>query len=178
MRTLGFRTHILLVAIGAIGVLAALGRPWYARPPALVEQPDGFVGSGPLYGLADGLERWLTDPTGVTGWHALGSWGVALAGLSVFAAACAAACLSPALQGLVREPLRYASFAAFAIAAWKLVDQPGPNASLELRLGALVGVAAAAMVWISAQGVAGAPSRRRVEPTRYTPPPPPLYDAR
>ena len=29
MRTLGFRTHVLLAIAGAIGVLYSLGRPWY-----------------------------------------------------------------------------------------------------------------------------------------------------
>jgi hypothetical protein len=179
MRTLGFRTHILLVIAGAVGVLGALGRPWYDTPPAPVERTGDFVGSGPLYGLADTLERWLTASGGVTGWHALGTWGTVLAALSLCSVAGALACLTPALQGLAREPLRYLSFAAFAVAVWKLVDQPGANAALELRVGAFAGVAAAGMLWICAQGVAGAPSRRRVEPSRYTPPPAPtIYDPR
>ena len=30
MRTLGFRTHVLLAVAAAVGVIAALGSPWYA----------------------------------------------------------------------------------------------------------------------------------------------------
>jgi hypothetical protein len=176
MRTLGFRTHVLLVVAGAIGVLGSLSRPWYAKPPATPVGDD--YGTGPLYGLSDALQRWVTDPAGTTGWNALGDWATALAGLSALAALCAIVSLLGA-QGIVREPLRYGSFAVVVIAVWHLVDSPGPNAALELRLGAFVGVASATMLWVSAQGVANAPTRRRVEPMHYTPPPaPPVYDAR
>jgi hypothetical protein len=178
MRTLGFRTHVLLVIAGAVGVFGALSRPWYAKPPAPAAPTGDGVGTGPLYDLSDALQRWVTEPGGITGWDALGHWATALAGLSVLAAVCAAISLV-GVQGIVREPLRYGSFAVAAIAVWHLVDSPGPNDALELRLGAFVGVASAAMLWISAQGVANAPSRRRSEPVHYTPPPaPPAYDAR
>ena len=175
MSTLGFRTHVLLVFAGAAGVLASLSRPWYAKPPA--DSAGDEYGTGPLYGLSDALQRWVSDPGGITGRDALGHWATALAVLSGLAALCAILSLV-GVQGLVREPLRYGSFAIAVIAVWHLVDSPGPNAALELRLGAFVGVASAVMLWVSAQGVASAPSRRRSEPVRYTPPPaPPLYDA-
>ena len=32
MRTIGFRSNILFAIAAAIGVVAALGRPWYGRP--------------------------------------------------------------------------------------------------------------------------------------------------
>jgi hypothetical protein len=170
MRTLGFRTHVLLVLAGAIGVVASLGRPWYGRPPAHPADESA------LYGLFDTVQRWVRDPGGTTGWEALGTSGQVLAALSLGAAACAMACLLPGVQAVVREPLRYGSFAAFGVAVWRLVDSPGPNAELELRLGAFIGLVSATMVWVSAQGVANAPLRRRAAPPRYTPPPPPLYE--
>jgi hypothetical protein len=177
MSTLGFRTHILLVVAGAVGVLGSLSRPWYAKPPTPVDSGDG-LGTGPLYGLSDALQRWITDPGGTTGWDALGHWATALAGLSALVALCAIVSLAGA-QGIVREPLRYGSFAVAVIAIWHLVDSPGPNDALELRLGAFVGVASAMMLWVSGQGVANAPTRRHSEPLHYTPPPaPPAYDAR
>ena len=169
MRTLGFRTHVLLVVAGAVGVLGSLSRPWYAKPPA---PTDAEFGTGPLYGLSDALQRWTTDPGGTTGWNALGHWATALAALSALAALGAVLSLA-GMQGIVREPLRYGSFAVAVIAAWHLFDSPGPNDALELRLGAFVGVASAVMLWVSAQGVANAPIRRRAEPVHYTPPPAP-----
>jgi hypothetical protein len=170
MRTLGFRTHILLVLAGAIGAVASLGRPWYAKPPAHLRDESA------LYGLFDTIQRWARDPSGTTGWDALGVSGQVLAALCLGAAVCAAACLLPGVQAMVRQPLRYGSFAAFGVAVWRLVDSPGPNTELELRLGAFIGLVSATMLWVSAQGVANAPLRRRATPPRYMPPPPPVYE--
>jgi hypothetical protein len=179
MRTLGFRTHVLLVVAGAIGVLASLGRPWFGpAPPPLPDNSTTFDVHGPLYGLLDAMGRWVSEPAGKTGWETLGTSGQVLAGVSLLAAVCAVGCFVPALQGLVAEPLRYVSFAAFGLTVWRVIDSPGPNEALELRLGALIALGSATMLWVSAQGVASAPSRRRVAPPRYTPPPPPVYEAR
>jgi hypothetical protein len=181
MRTLGFRTHVLLVLAGAVGVLASLGRPWYGpAPKPLPDNSEIFDLHGPLYGLSDAMQRWVSDPTGTTGWDALGPSGVALAAVAGIAALLAVACMVPSLQLLAREPLRYLSFGAFGVAVWRLGDSPGPNDELELRLGALIAFVSATMLWVSAQGVANAPARRRVPPPTYTPPPPPVfeYDAR
>lgn len=177
MRTLGFRTHVLLVLFGAVGVIGSLSRPWYARPPKVVPA-DTSVGSGPVYDLAGSLQRWVTDPGGKTGWDALGAWATALAALSALSALLALLCLLPGAQVTMRELLRYASFAVIAIAIWRLFDSPGPNSALELRLGAFIGVVAATMLFICAQGIASAPLRQRTAPARYTPPPPPVYQPR
>ena len=74
MRTLGFRTHVLLAVAAAVGVIAALARPWYAAAPPAATAADG-VGSihGPVDSLAAGIERWISETAGTTGWDALGS---------------------------------------------------------------------------------------------------------
>ena len=57
MRTLGFRTHVLLALAAAVGVVAALARPWYAPAiPAPAADLDG-----PLYTLTDTIDRWLGE---------------------------------------------------------------------------------------------------------------------
>jgi hypothetical protein len=174
MRTLGFRTHVLLVLAGAVGVVASLGRPWYGgQPVPAADDSSAFDVHGPLRAALDALQRWGGDPGGTTGWESLGPWAAGLAAVGVAAAACGLGSLAPALQVAVREPLRYLSFAAVAIVAWRLFDPPGPNAALEPRLGALVGAVSALMLWVCAQGVANAPAQRRVERTSYSPPPPP-----
>jgi hypothetical protein len=166
MRTLGFRTHILLVIAGAVGVVASLGRPWYGRAPApLPDNTTRFEVHGPLQGFLDAMVRWVTASDGTSGWDALGTSGQVIAGLALGAAVCSFACLLAPLQAIVSVPLRYLSFATFLVTLWRVVDSPGPNAELELRLGALVGLIGAAMVWISAQGVANAPLRKRVAPS-------------
>jgi hypothetical protein len=165
MRTLGFRTHALLAVAAAIGVVAALAEPWYA--PAPVPQApaaDGVaVGSlhGPVDGLAAGMQRWITDSAGTSGWDALGVWGTILAVCAGLTALGALGCLVPAIQGVAREALRYGALAAFGVALWKLIDTPGPNALMEPRLGAFVAVGAALIAVSSGSAVAGAPLRRR-----------------
>ena len=179
MRTLGFRTHILLVVAAAVGVIGALARPWYAAapPPPLPEAAGAGSMQGPVDGLAAGIDRWLSQTTGTPGWDALGVWGTVIAALAAATALAAAGCLVPAVQGIARELLRYGALACAGIVVWKLVDTPGPNAELELRFGAFVAAGAALIAFSSGTAVAATPLRhRRTAPGAYTPassPPPP-----
>ena len=180
MRTLGLRTHALLAVAAAAGVIAALARPWYAAaPPA--ETAAGGVGSmqGPVDSLAAGMERWISQTEGTTGWDALGVWGTVIAALAAVVGLGALGCLVPALQGVARELVRYGAFACAAVVVWKLIDTPGPNAELELRFGAFVGAAAALIAFSSGSAVAATPLRhRRTTPAGYSPAPaPPRYEA-
>jgi hypothetical protein len=179
MRTLGFRTHVLLVLAGAVAVIAGLGGHWYARAPLPVPDEDLPMGdvNGPLNGFFHGLQRWVGDPGGRTGWDALGASGQVLAALAGFCALAALGCMAPSIQRHVSELLRWAGLAVLGIVAWRLADPPGPNAVWELRHGALIAAAGALVVAASAQTVAGAPNRRPiVTPTYVAPPPPPAYE--
>ena len=162
MRTLGFRTHALLTFAAAVGMIAALAEPWYGLAPRPA-QADTAIGTidGPVDGLAAGMQRWVTDGVGTSGWDGLGTWGSVLAGLAALTAVGALGCLIPATQGVAREALRYGSIGAFGVAVWKLIDTPGPNQLMEPRLGAFIAVAAALIAVTSASAVAGAPLRRR-----------------
>ncbi len=180
MRTLGFRTHVLLAIAGAIGVLYSLGRPWYGA--ALLAEPESETGigdiHGPLNAFFDGVKRWATSADGVAGWQALDHWGQMVAAMVAVAVLGSLACLAPGLQVLGRDLARYGSLAALAIVAWKLVDPPGDNAVFELRSGALIAGVFSIMLFVSASGVANAPLRRKVAPRRFqAPPPPPAYGA-
>jgi hypothetical protein len=175
MRTLGFRTHVLLAVAAAVGVIAALARPWYAAAPPAVAEAAG-VGSlqGPVDRLAAGMQRWVSETEGNTGWEALGVWGSVIAALAAATAVGALGCLVPALQGIAREALRYGALACVAVVVWKLVDTPGPNSELELRFGAFVAAAAALIAFSSGAAVAATPLRHRTTgPAPYTPPPAP-----
>jgi hypothetical protein len=180
MRTLGYRTHVLLAVAAAVGVIAALGRPWYGKGPQTVEDTTGSIGTlqGPVEGVAEGMVRWFTEPVGTTGWDALGVWATVLAALAALAAVAALTCLVPSLQGVARELLRYGALACVGIAAWKLIDPPGSNAAFEPRFGAFVAAAAALVALSSGSALAAAPLRRRRPVATFTPPPsPPRYDA-
>ena len=162
MRTLGYRTNAVLAVAAAVGVIAALGRPWYAGAPGPIEEASGIrTLQGPTDGAFQGATRWFSEGAGITGWDALGVWGTVLAALALLTAAGALACLVPALQGAAREVLRYGALACVAVVVWKLVDQPGPNDALELRFGAFVAAGAALLAVSSGGAVAGAPLQRR-----------------
>jgi hypothetical protein len=162
MRTLGFRTHVLLAVAAAFGVVYALGKPWYAPAPSATETSAATLG-GSTDGIRGTLERLATESAGTTGWDALGVWGTVLAVLAMVTALGALGCLAPGLQGVAREVLRYGGLACFALVAWKVLDHPGDG--LELRIGAAVAGAAALVACTSGSAVASAPLRRRQRPT-------------
>jgi hypothetical protein len=162
MRTLGFRSHTLLAIAAAVGVIAALGQPWYAAAPRVVADNSDKIGSlhGPVEGLTAGIGRWVGETAGTSGWDALGSWAIVLAALAALTALGGLGCLIPATQGVAREALRYGALALFGIAVWKLIDTPGPNAAMEPRYGAFVATACALAAVTSGSAVASAPLRR------------------
>jgi hypothetical protein len=175
MRTLGYRTHVLLALAAAAGVVATLGRLWYAPAPDAKPKGTADIGdiNGPLNALFEGIKRWVTSQDGSSGWDALGHWGVALAAMAAVAALGAFACMVPALQPLGRDLLRYGALAVFGIGLWKLVDPPGSNATHELRHGALAAFGCALVLVTCAMGVANAPLRRKTPRRSYEAPQPP-----
>src|SRR3954468_8560911 len=179
MRTLGFRTHVLLAIAGAIGVLSSLSRPWYgaAPPPPKEEASDIGDINSPLNAFFDGVKRWVSNADGLTGWQALDHWGQIIAATAIVAALGSLACLAPPLQVLGRDLARYGALAALAVVAWKLVDPPGANDAFELRYGALLAGVSAIVLFTCASGVANAPLRRKLPRRAYqAPPPPPAYE--
>jgi hypothetical protein len=179
MRTHGFRTHALLALAAAVGVIAALGRPWYAAAPRPVEDDLDTIGKlhGPVDGLTNGIARWFSETSGATGWDSLGTVGTAIAAMAALTALGALGCLVPPIQGAAREALRYGALACLGLVLWKLIDTPGPNQVLEPRYGAFMATAAALIAFTSGGAVASAPLTRRRAATPYVPPAaPPRYE--
>jgi len=180
MRTLGYRTHILLAVAAAAALIATLGRPWYGVPPVLDAEEEKAIGElhGPVERLTEAVSRWASETAGTAGWDVLGTWGLVLAGLAGLAAAGALGCLLPGLQGVAREALRYGGLACLALVLWKLFDTPGPNADLEPRYGVFAALGAALLLVTSGAPVASAPlqSRRRPAPAHVAPAAPPAFE--
>jgi hypothetical protein len=158
MRTIGFRSNVLFAIAAAVGVIAALGRPWYA--PAVKGDEDAQMES-----LFNGIGRAFTEPDGRTGWDAFTKADQLIA-LLVLA-------MVPTVQRHVQALARWTSLAAFVVVVVKLLDEPGVNANVEPRYGLLVALLASGVLLASALTVAGAPSRRRQPVRTYTPPPAP-----
>jgi hypothetical protein len=170
MRTIGFRSNVLVAIAAAFGVIAALGKPWYGPSvPATDARMEDLFG---------GIGRSLTEPDGTSGWVALHTTDQVLAGLAVATAAMLILTLVPALQQQMQPLARWSALGTVGIVLYALIDGPGTTAMAEPRPGVLLALAASLVLLASTWTVAAAPSRRRVAPKTYTPPPPaPVYDA-
>jgi hypothetical protein len=174
MRTLGFRTHVLLTLAACGALAAALGMPWYGASP---RQQSGL--DGPMDDLLATIGRAVGATDGTTARAALAGWAPTLSGLVAFTALMTVLCLAARVQGVAREGLRLGALATLGVVAWKLVAHPHE----ELRHGALIAGAAAIVLVASAFAVAAAPVRRRGAPrfghpgVYVPPPPPPVYDS-
>jgi hypothetical protein len=171
MRTLGFRTHVLLTLLACGGLLAALGMSWSASGPERESE-------GTLDHALEGLGRVVGAADGIAAREALGGWAVLLTSLAVLTAVTAVLCMLAVAHGLSRELLRLSALAILGIVAWKMIDPPGD----ELRRGALVAAASALVLVASAFAVASTPLKRRRgprfgHPGVFVPPPaPPRWD--
>ncbi len=174
MRTLGFRTHVLLTLAACGALAAALNMPWYGSSG---KRDSGL--DGPMDDLFAAIGRAVVAADGVAGRDALGSWAPALSAVAAFTALMTLLCLIAPVQGVAREGLRLGALAALGLVAWKLVSHPQE----ELRHGALMAGAAALVLVVAAFTVAAAPVKRRAAPrfghpgVYVPPPPPPSYDS-
>jgi hypothetical protein len=165
MRTIGFRTNILFAIAAAFGVIAALGRPWYG--------PSAPASDAQMEDLFDGLARAVGEPGGTAGWEALQTSDQMIAGLAVATVALLTLTLVPTLQRHMQPLARWGALATVGVVLYTLVDGPGTTAMAEPRQGLLLALGASLVLLTSAWTVAEAPTRRRVAPKTYTPPPAP-----
>jgi hypothetical protein len=179
MRSLSLRANVLLTCLAAAALVATLGRPWYDAAPGASADGETPIGAlpGTMEGFFSGLARSFGASSGTSGWAALSTADTLLAGVAALVAACALASLAAALQDAVRPMLQIAALAALGIVVVKLFDQPGENAAVELRHGALLALASAAALLSCAAGVTTAPVRRRHVTRTYQPPPPPQFES-
>jgi hypothetical protein len=181
MRTLGFRTQALLAVAAAIGVIASLGRAWYAPSPASAAPEQEKLGELQV-GFFASVERALVGVDGRTGWETLGAWGTGIAALAGLAALGALVALVPQLQAAGRELLRAASVLLAGVVVWRLLDRPDQHLALELRQGAVLAMVCAVGLMSFAAAVAAAPLRRRAQRTSFAAPvevapvPAPVFD--
>lgn len=182
MRTLGFRSNVLFVIAASVGLVASLGRPWYA--PAFMSAPaegDPLVGEvqGPVEGFFSRLAREFTATDGTTGWHVFTTTDMVLCGLVTLVSLSALALLVPPLQMVAREILRAAALALLGVVVVKLANVPDEIGLVERRQGAWIALGVTGIAVSSAFSVCAAPIRRR-RPGRSlyeTPPPAPVMSA-
>ena len=177
MRTLGFRSNVLFVIAACAGLLASLGRAWYA--PAMVTPTtpagDPLVGEvqGPVEGFFSRLAREFTATDGTTGWHAFTTADMVICGLVALIVLTALAIMVPLLQSVAREVLRIAALALLGIVVVKIAHVPDEMGLAERRQGAWIALGVTGIAVSSAFSLCAAPlHRRRPGRSLYDTPPP------
>ena len=162
MRTIGFRSNVLFVIAAAVGLLAALGRPWYAQAP--VQTPEeARIGDvqGPVEQFFSRLAREFTTENGTTGWAAFHSTDTLLAVLVAIAIVTALGTLIAGVEQPCREVLRLATLAMLGIVVVKLANTPDTVGLVERRQGAWIALGVTGIMASSASTLYNAPLRRK-----------------
>jgi len=136
MRTIGYRTNVLFILAAAFGLLAALGRPWYASAPASLGE-EARIGEmrGTVEASFARLAREVTARDGARGWEAFTSTDAILVALLAVAVVTAIGSLWSAIEQPCRELLRLVTLAMLGIVVVKLVNTPDTIGLVERRQG-------------------------------------------
>ena len=162
MRTIGYRTNVLFILAAAFGLLAALGRPWYASAPASLGE-EARVGEihGPVEAAFARLGREITASDGMQGWDAFTSTDTILVGLLAVAVVTAIGSLWPGIELTCRELLRLVTLAMLGIVVVKLVNTPDTIGLVERRQGAWIALGVTGIMASSASTLYAAKLTRR-----------------
>jgi membrane protein implicated in regulation of membrane protease activity len=162
MRTIGFRSNVLFIIAAAVGLLASLGRAWYAPTPAATPE-ETRIGDvhGPVEEFFMRLSRELTTASGTTGWDAFTTTDTILVALVSIAVVSSLAALVPRVEQPARELLRLATFAMLGIVVVKLANTPDAAGLVERRQGAWIALGVTGIMASSANTVYYAPLARR-----------------
>jgi hypothetical protein len=172
MRTIGFRSQVLFIIAAAVGLLAALGRPWYAGAPVLTPEETriGDV-NGPVEEFFSRLAREFTSDGGSTGWAAFTTTDMILAVLVSIAVLSALGALIPAIEQPAREALRLVTLAMLGIVVVKLVNTPDGVGLVERRQGAWIALGVTGIMASAGNTICNAPlARRKVGRSLYDSP--------
>jgi len=167
MRAIGFRTNVLFILAAAFGLLAALGRPWYASAPASLGEEARI---GEMHGQVEAsfmrLGREITASDGARGWEAFTSTDGILVGLLALAVVSAIGSLAPSIEVSCREILRLVTLAMLGIVVVKLVNTPDNIGLVERRQGAWIALGVTGIMASSASTIYSSKlTRRRAGPS-------------
>jgi hypothetical protein len=170
MRTIGFRSNVLFIIAAAAGLIAALGRPWYAHAPVqTAEQVRIGDVQGPVEQFFSRLAREFTNEGGTTGWVAFHSTDTILTVLVVIAIVTALGSMLAVIEQPCREVLRLVTLGTLGTVVVKLANTPDSVGLVERRQGAWIALGVSGIMASSAWTLYNAPLRRRKQ-TR------PLYE--
>ncbi len=167
MRTIGYRTNVLFILAAAFGLLAALGRPWYASAPASLGEEARI---GEVHGAVESsfmrLGREISASDGAQGWDAFTSTDTILVVLVAVAVVTAVGSLWAGIEQPCRELLRLVTLAMLGIVVVKLVNTPDAIGLVERRQGAWIALGVTGIMASSASTIYSAKlTRRRAGPS-------------
>lgn len=162
MRALSCRSNVLFIIAACAGLLASLGRSWYA-PAAVQTAEEARIGdvNGPIEGFFSRLLRELSSADGVTGWAAFTTTDTLLCGLVALTVVSALATMVPSAETVARELTRAAALAILGVVVVKLAHVPDVAGLAERRQGAWIALGVSGIAASSAFTLASAPVRRR-----------------
>ncbi len=162
MRTIGFRSNVLFILASAFGLVAALGRPWYARAPAgRIEDTGIGKVDGDVERVFSQLGREISSRGGTTGWDVFHSTDTLLVALVAIAVVSALGALAPGMERPSREVLRLVTLAMLGIVVVKLVNTPDAVGLVERRQGVWIALGVTGIMASSAATLYSAPLARR-----------------
>jgi hypothetical protein len=175
MRTIGFRSNVLFIIAAAVGLIAALGRPWYASTPALTpeEVRTGDM-QGPVEQFFSRLAREFTTDHGTTGWAAFHSTDTILSVLVAITIVSALGTLVVGIEQPCREVLRLVTLAMLGIVVVKLANTPDGVGLVERRQGAWIALGVTGIMASSASTLYNSPLHRKKRTRSLYEVPPPL----
>jgi hypothetical protein len=172
MRTIGSRPNVLFIIASAFGLLAALGRPWYA-PSQVATAKEARIGDvqGPVESFFSRLAREFTSDGGTSGWNAFTTTDTILMALVSIAVISALLTLVPATEQPAREVVRLVTLAMLGVVVVKLVNTPDAAGLVERRQGAWIALGVTGIMASSAATLyAVPPARRKSGPSLYDTP--------
>jgi hypothetical protein len=173
MRTIGFRSNVLFIIAASVGLLASLGRPWYASAPVLTPE-EVRIGQvqGPVEQFFSRLAREFTTEHGTTGWDAFSSTDTILTVLVAIAIVTALGSMIAGIEQPCREILRLVTLAMLGIVVVKLANTPDSAGLVERRQGAWIALGVTGIMASSATTLYSAPlTRRKKARSLYETPP-------
>jgi hypothetical protein len=163
MRTHSLLAKLLTYSAACVALLYSLTMPWYGANGGGAVPTNGAGLRELDGGFFKAVGRWATDPEGTTGSAALHSWATVLTVLAALGFLAALLSVLPSAEQLGRTALNLVAWAVILVVAYKLIDQPGANADVETRHGALLALLAG-LVMLSASSGAVQTKTRKTHP--------------
>jgi len=164
MRALSTSTKLLAFVAAALGIVASLGLPWFGQSPA-AEKREGLTRiNEPTEKFFGAVERWVTATDGASAHERFAGADIVLIVLAALAVLGAALGAVNGAEVAARKLMQLTSLALLAFVTAKVAQVAGSDELLETRRGAVLAIACAGVMFVTANHVAQQKLRRKPPP--------------